>query len=31
MTVALAEDLSEGKVQKQVAVLLVAKHLADCL
>ena len=31
MTMALAEDLSEGEAKKQVALLLVAKHLMDRL
>ena len=31
MTMALAEDLPEGDARKQVAVLLVAKHLMDQL
>jgi hypothetical protein len=31
MTMALAEDLLESKAQKQVALLLVAKHLTDHL
>lgn len=31
MTMALAEDLLDGDAQKQVAVLLVAKHLMDRL
>ena len=31
MTMALAEDLTEGDARKQIAVLLVAKHLMDQL
>ena len=31
MTVAVAEDLPDGEAQKQVALLLVAKHLIDRL
>ena len=31
MTMAVAEDLPEGEAQKQVALLLVAKHLMNCL
>ena len=31
MTMAVAEDLPEGEAQKQVALLLVAKHLMDRL
>ena len=31
MTIALAEDLSDGDARKQVAVLVVAKHLMDRL
>src|SRR5579871_6185953 len=31
MTMALAEDLREGEAQKQMAVLLVAKHLTERL
>src|SRR5439155_171560 len=31
MTMALAEDLAEGDARKQVAVLVVAKHLMDQL
>ena len=31
MTMALADDLSDGEAQKQIAVLLLAKHLMDRL
>lgn len=31
MTIALAEDMSDGDARKQVSVLVVATHLMDCL